>query len=79
MLQETETPENLYISANGNSKLLLQEVTCNVPKKQTKKSALKKFLFTYDIFAIFTSVERMKISFEAKVFLCLHYKLFNYL
>ena len=37
-----------------------------MPKKQTKKSASKKFLIPYDVFAIFTSVERIKISCEAK-------------
>ena len=52
-----------------------------MPKKQTKKSAMKKFLVSYDVFAIFTSVEHMELSLEAKnkSLLCLHYKLFNYL
>ena len=37
-----------------------------MPEKQTKKSASKKFLISYDVFAIFTSLERIKISCEAK-------------
>ena len=31
-----------------------------MPEKQTKKAALKKFLVSYDGFAIFTSVEHME-------------------
>ena len=34
------------------------------PEKQTKKSALKKFLVSYDVFAIFTSVKHREISCE---------------
>ena len=37
-----------------------------MPEKQTKKSALKKFLISYDVFEIFTPVEHKKISCEAK-------------
>ena len=54
---------------NGNSKKLLffQEVTCKA-RKTNKKYALKKFLVSCDVFAIFTSVEHMveQISYEAK-------------
>ena len=37
-----------------------------MPKKQQKKSALKKFLVSYDGFAIFVSVEDMEISCEGR-------------
>ena len=37
-----------------------------MPKKQTKKSALKKFLVAYNVFEIFTSAELMGISCKAK-------------
>ena len=35
-----------------------------MPEKQTKKPVLKKFLVSYDVFAIFTSVEHMEIPCE---------------
>ena len=35
-------------------------------KKQTKKSALKKFLFSCNIFAMFTPVRHKEISCEAE-------------
>ena len=41
------------------------EVTCKA-RKTNKKSALKTFLVSYDVFAIFTSVEHIEISCEAK-------------
>ena len=37
-----------------------------MPKKQTKKSAIKNCLVPYDIFAIFTLVEHKETSCEAK-------------
>ena len=37
-----------------------------MPEKQTKKSVLKTFLVSYDVFAIFTSVEHMEIPREVK-------------
>ena len=37
-----------------------------MPKKQTKKSALKKFLVAYNVSEIFTSAEHMGISCNAK-------------
>ena len=37
-----------------------------MPKKQIKKSFLKKFLVSYNVFAIFTPVEYMEILCEAK-------------
>ena len=56
ILQETETLKNSYILGNGNSKkgsyILGGNLQC--PKKTNKKSALKKFLASYDVFAIFT-------------------------
>ena len=50
---------------NFRKLLILQEVTCKA-RKTKKKSALKTFLLSYDVFAIFTSVEHMKIPCEAK-------------
>ena len=37
------------------------------PEKQTKKSALKKFLVSYDVFTIFKAVKPRKIPREAKM------------
>ena len=37
-----------------------------MPEKQTKKAVLKKFLVSYDDFAIFTLVEHMETSQEGK-------------
>ena len=37
-----------------------------VKKKKKKKSAMKKFLVSYDVFAIFTSVKHKEIPCEAK-------------
>ena len=45
--------------------LILQET--KTPKKQTKNSALKKFLVSYDVFAIFTSVKHKEIPCEVKI------------
>ena len=36
-------------------------------EKQTKKSALEKFLVSYDVFAMFTLVEHIEIPCEAKI------------
>ena len=36
------------------------------PKNQTKKSALKKFLVSYGVFTVFTSVKDREIPCEAK-------------
>ena len=61
-----------YISGNGNPEretlkklLIFQEVTCKA-RKTNKKSALKTFLVSYDVFAIFTSVEHIEVPLEAK-------------
>ena len=50
---------------NGNSEKLLifQKVTCKA-RKTNKQSLKKKFLVSYDVFAIFTSVEHMEIHCE---------------
>ena len=45
--------------------LIFQGAICN-DSKTKNKSALEKFLVSYDVFAIFTSVEHMEISCEAK-------------
>ena len=36
------------------------------PEKQTKKSSLKKFLVSYNIFAIYTAVKHREIICEKK-------------
>ena len=36
------------------------------PEKQTKKSSLKKFLVSYNIFAIYTAVKHREILCEKK-------------
>ena len=71
IFQQTETLKKL---------LIFQEVTYKT-RKNKKKFAVRKFLVSYDVLVIFTLVEHMEISFEAKnkVLLCLHYELFNYL
>ena len=56
MFQKTETLKVL---------LIFQGAICN-DSKTKNKSALEKFLVSYDVFAIFTSVEHMEISCEAK-------------
>ena len=74
ILQETKTlkRKKRKLSGNGYSEtrtlkklLMFQEVTCKA-RKTNKQSALKNFLVSYDVFAIFTSVEYMEISYEAK-------------
>ena len=53
-----------------------------MPEKQTQKSVMKKFLVSYDVFAIFTSVEsiwKFLMNQKIKLLWCLHYKLLNYL
>ena len=50
---------------NSRKLLIFQEVTCK-SRKTKKKSALKLFLVSYDVFAIFTSVEYMEIPCETK-------------
>ena len=39
------------------TKLLIFRRQLVMPEKQTQKSVMKKFLVSYDVFAIFTSVE----------------------
>ena len=54
---------------NRNSKEALNIPVNNLQilEKQTKKSILKKFIVFYDVCAIFTSVEHMKVLFEVKI------------
>ena len=49
--------------SNPEKFLILQETKT---LKKTKKSALKKFLVSYDVFAIFTSVKYKEIPCEAR-------------
>ena len=56
MFQKTETLKMLPI---------FQEAICNASKTKNK-SALEKFIVSYNAFATFTSIEHMEISCEAK-------------
>ena len=38
-----------------------------MPKKDTKKAVLKKFLVSYDVFSIFILVEHMVTTCKAKI------------
>ena len=66
--RKREPWKNPYISGNGNSKKASYTLGGNLqcPKNKQKKSAFKKFLVSYDGFAIFVSVEDMEISCEGK-------------
>ena len=46
---------------------IFREITCKVLKNKQKKSALKKVLVSYDVFAIFTAVKHRKILCKAKI------------
>ena len=50
---------------NSRKLLIFRKVTCKA-RKTKKKSALKTFLVSYDVFAIFASVEHMEIPCKAK-------------
>ena len=50
-----------------------------MPEKQPKKSALKKFLVSYYVFTIFTSVEHTEIPCERKKYNSYHVYIINLL
>ena len=56
----------MVLSSPKLKKLLYFRRKLANPKKQTKQTALKKFLVSYDVFAIFTSVKHKEIPCEAK-------------
>ena len=67
MLQETKTTKKflfskkkaflIFLKMKTLTKLLIFRRQLVMPEKQTQKSVMKKFLVSYDVFAIFTSVE----------------------
>ena len=56
-----------YISYNSDHKIRnFSGSNLQRPEKQTKKSSLKKFLVSYNIFAIYTAVKHREILCEKK-------------
>ena len=57
----------MELSGRKLKKLLYFRRELAKPEKQTKKSALKKFLISYDVFTIFTAVKHREIPCEVKM------------
>ena len=57
----------MQLSSHKLKKLLISQEGTYKPEKQTKKSALKKFLIAYDVFIIFTAAKYREIPCEAEV------------